>query len=75
MDAKKALIITWVGIGLLVAGAIGFFLGRSNFGQGLGTLNNIQGPGQGPSSGQQGQPLQGGQPGVQPPPSGGAKLE
>lgn len=46
MDAKKALIITWVVIGLLVVGTIGFFIGRSNFGKGLNNLNNLQGPGQ-----------------------------
>ncbi|MCJ7805814.1 hypothetical protein MUP46_04215 [Patescibacteria group bacterium] len=46
MDAKKALIITWVVIGLLVAGTIGFFLGRSNLGRGMNDLNDLQGPGQ-----------------------------
>jgi len=47
MDAKKALVITWVILGLLIAGAIGFYLGRSNLGRGLNQLNNVQGPGQG----------------------------
>lgn len=47
MDAKKALIITWIVIGLLIAGAIGFYLGRSNLGKGLNNLNNLQGSGQG----------------------------
>lgn len=58
MDAKKALIITWVIIGLLVAGAVGFFLGRSDIGRGLNQLNNVQGPGPGSGTGNQpsGQP-------------------
>lgn len=75
MDAKKALIITWVVIGLLVAGAIGFFLGRSNFGRGMNSLNNLQGPGQGPGTGNQ-QPGQGGFNAVSPsgqPPAGGPR--
>ena len=59
MDAKKALIITWIVIGLVVAGAVGFFLGRSNLGRGLNNLNNFQGPGQGPGTSNQ-QPGQGG---------------
>jgi hypothetical protein len=67
MDAKKALIITWVIIGLLVAGGVGFFLGRSDLGRGLNDLNNLQGSGQLPSGGGQQpgnnnqQPGQGGQ--------------
>lgn len=63
MDAKKALIITWVVIGLLAAGAIGFFIGRSNLGKGLNNLNNLQGPGQGGSQvvTPSGQPPAGGQ--------------
>ena len=48
MDAKKALIITWVVIGLLVAGAVGFFIGKANGGKELNNLNNIQG---GPTQG------------------------
>lgn len=67
MDAKKALILTWVGIGLLVAGAIGFFLGRR-------TLGNLSGPGQLPSGEQQEQPPQGG-PGIKPPASEGPKIQ
>lgn len=59
MDAKKALIITWVAIGLLVAGAVGFFLGRSNFGRAPGA------PGQGPTGEQQGQPPPSGNPPIQ----------
>lgn len=47
MDAKKALIITWVVIGLLIAGAVGFFIGRSDVGRGIKDLNNLKGEGQG----------------------------
>jgi hypothetical protein len=47
MDAKKALIITWSILGLLIAGAIGFFIGRSDLGRGMNNLNNAQGTGPG----------------------------
>jgi hypothetical protein len=57
MDAKKALIITWAILGLLIAGAIGFFIGRSDIGRGMNNLNNVQGtgPGGGIPSGSPGQ--------------------
>ena len=47
MDAKKALIITWVILGLLIAGAAGFFIGRSDIGRGANDLNDLKGTGQG----------------------------
>lgn len=47
MDAKKALIITWIFIGIIVAGLIGFFIGRAHPDTGINDLNNLQGPGQG----------------------------
>ena len=47
MDAKKALIITWVVLGLLIAGAVGFFIGKSKIGCGMNDLNDLKGPGQG----------------------------
>ena len=58
MTATKALILTWVVIGLLVAGVIGFFLGR----------NTLPQPGQ--QAGQQPPGTQGGQPQGSPLPSG-----
>jgi hypothetical protein len=71
MDAKKALIITWVVIGLLIAGAVGFFIGRSDIGRGANDLNDLKGAGQGGpvQNGSQvvtpsGQPPQGGQPAI-----------
>jgi len=74
---KKALILTWVGIGILIAGAIGFYLGRNTTPNRQGPQDNqqqLEQPGTGPSL----PPPQGGQQpggrqnlppsGVQPPP-------
>ncbi len=58
MTATKALILTWVVIGLLVAGVVGFLIGRNTSPQ----------PGQQP--GQQPAGIQGGQPQGSPLPSG-----
>ncbi len=58
MNATRALILTWVVIGLLVAGVVGFLLGRNTLPQ-LG-----QQPGQQPAG------IQGGQPQGSPLPSG-----
>ena len=77
--AAKALIITWVLIGLLIAGGIGFYLGRTTVPKGQGQSPGMQNQdelrgGQQPTGVQQ--PLQGGskqQPGANregPAPSG-----
>jgi len=61
---KKALILTWVGIGLLIAGAIGFYLGRRTAPSPQGPQpGQQQPPGQQPGGGQNLPPS-----GVQPPP-------
>ena len=65
MSATKALILTWVMIGLLVAGAVGFYLGRNSVFQNSGGL---QGGVQPPGAQQLGP--QGGQPQGSPPPTG-----
>ena len=59
--AGKALILTWVMIGLLVAGVVGFYLGRNMVPKNQGIpQGGVQQPGQ-----------QGGQPQGSPPPTGG----
>ncbi|OGH24167.1 MAG: hypothetical protein A3B47_04875 [Candidatus Levybacteria bacterium RIFCSPLOWO2_01_FULL_39_24] len=78
----KLLILTWVMIGLLVAGGVGFYLGRATAPKTQGILQDgIQPPGSqqlGPQSGQlQGSPFPTGrqQPpqGQQNPPDGGSQ--
>ncbi|OGE08261.1 hypothetical protein A3I53_01145 [Candidatus Curtissbacteria bacterium RIFCSPLOWO2_02_FULL_40_13b] len=65
----KLLILTWIVIGLVVAGAVGFYLGRITAPKNQG---GPQGEVQQPGPQQQGS--QGGQPPGSPLPTGGQKL-
>ncbi len=72
MTATKALILTWVMIGLLVALAVGFYLGRNTAFFNLGPQGGVQQPGFQQPGLQDGKPL--GSP-LPPLPTGGLQVQ